>query len=131
MLLRALVALLDALGELDLLRGRQQRYPTDVLEKQLQRIGRDFAGREIERRADFVGQLLGDDLHVCSIKSAIDVLDLRVRQVELVECASQILVRDSASLFSLRQKRPRGFAFANQLIHAVALESLLHSAAPP
>ena len=130
-LLCALVALLDALGEFDLLRRSQQRHTPDVLEKQLQRIGRDFASREVERRASLVCRLRSNDLHVRRIESAIDVLDLRVGQVELVERASQILVRDSASLFSLRQKRPRSFAFANQLIHAVALESLLHSAAPP
>ena len=48
-LLRRVVASLDALGELDLLRGRQERHLADVLQKQLQRVGRDLADR---RRRD-------------------------------------------------------------------------------
>ncbi len=42
LLLRAMVAALDPLGELDLLRGGQQVDPADVLEEELERVGRDL-----------------------------------------------------------------------------------------
>src|SRR4029079_2473775 len=43
LLLRAVVAALDALRELDLLGGREQVDLADVLEEELQRVGRDLA----------------------------------------------------------------------------------------
>ena len=50
LLLRRVVAALDALGELDLLGGRQQRHLADVLEEELERVRRDLArfGLEVE-----------------------------------------------------------------------------------
>ena len=44
-LLRPVVAALDPLRELDLLRGREQVDLADVLEEELQRVGRDLARR--------------------------------------------------------------------------------------
>ena len=53
LLLRAVVAALDPLRELDLLGGGQQLDLADVLEEELQRVGRDLADGLVEPRFRF------------------------------------------------------------------------------
>ena len=73
LLLRAMVAALDPLRELDLLRGGQQVDLADVLEEELQRIGREldvdglldlFRLRCVEVRLCVLGCVQGRDLFV-------------------------------------------------------------------
>ena len=79
MLLGALIALLDALGELDLLAGGQQRHAANVLQEELQCVGRDLAGREVQRRAldlhlDLIGLL--DNADIGGVEGPVDLFDL-------------------------------------------------------
>ncbi len=96
-LLSALITPLDALRQLDFLRCRQQRYPPNILEEQLQRVRRHLTRRQIERRKTIVLVLLFHDLDVSSFERAIDVFDLYIRQIQLVECATELSLRNCAS----------------------------------
>ena len=132
MLLGPLVALLDALGELDLLRSGEQRHTTDVLQKQLERVGRHLARRQVECwTLDFLGlNHFFRDRDVGGIQRAIDVFDLLIGQVEFLEGAAQCLLRDRACLLNLGEDRASRIARLHHFVRAFALESLLHSAPP-
>ena len=131
-LLGALVALLDALGEFDLLRSGEQRHATDVLEEQLERVGRDLAGREIEHGA--LGLLglnkLFRDRDIGGLEDAVHVFGLLIGQIELLKRAAQRLLGDRAGLLYLRENRASRIARLNHIFRAFAFESLLHSAPP-
>ena len=72
-LLGFVVAALDALGELHLLRGREERYPADVLQEDLERIGRDLASiRGGGRRLRLIDHI---DLEL--IEPIVEFVDLR------------------------------------------------------
>ena len=68
LLLRAVVAALDALRELDLLRRGEQVDPADVLQEELQRVGRDLARRLGRRLLLFLG--CRETTSICSSSSA-------------------------------------------------------------
>src|SRR5436190_6504325 len=80
LLLRGVVAALDPLRELDLLRGGEQVDLADVLEEQLQRVGRDLA-RLFDGRLLLV-LLRGDDLDVQLLECVVEVVYLRRIEVE-------------------------------------------------
>src|SRR5437763_11885919 len=73
LLLRAMVAALDPLGELDLLCRGEQVDLADVLEKELQRVGRDLA-RLFERRRVFRDGI-ADHRYVRSRGHSLPILD--------------------------------------------------------
>jgi hypothetical protein len=85
LLLRAVVAALDALRELDFLRRGEQVDLADVLEKELQRVGRDLA----RLRDDlFLGHVLDgrdrNDLDLQLFERAVELVDLSCIEIELV-----------------------------------------------
>src|SRR5580765_761901 len=82
LLLRAVVTALDPLRELDLLGGREQIDFADVLQEELQRVGRDLAGRF--DRPLFLFDC-HDDLDVKLLESVVEVVDLGRLEVELIE----------------------------------------------
>ena len=99
LLLGVEVAALDALGEVDLLLRRQQAHLADVLEEQLQRVGRHVR-LEVERglrlaAAALVGRALDlerrggrrvdvlDELDLGPLEEAVQLLDVRLVHVEL------------------------------------------------
>ena len=90
-----MVAALDALRELDLLRRGQQVDLADVLQEELERVGRDLA-RFCQR--EFLFRLLGDpddvDLHF--LERPVEIVDLACIEVELVECECDLVLRDRA-----------------------------------
>ena len=106
LLLRAVVAALDPLRQLDLLRGRQQVDLADVLEEELQRVGGDLAD---------LGQLLllllglghADDVDLQLLEGAVDVVDLRRVEVELVERERDLVGAHGAGDLSGLEQVPR------------------------
>src|SRR6266511_3933718 len=82
LLLRTMVATLDPLRELDLLRGGEEVDLADVLEEELQGVSRDLA-----RLLDLLLFLLhaGHDLDLKLLERVVKVVDLGRLQVELVE----------------------------------------------
>src|SRR6266545_4730105 len=83
LLLRAVIAALDALRQLDLLRGGEEVDLADVLEKELQRVGRDLA-RLFGWRLVFLVRA-GDDLDLELFERVVEVVDLSRLEIELVE----------------------------------------------
>src|SRR5437763_6800846 len=86
-LLGAVVAALDPLGELDFLCGGQQVDLADVLEEQLQRVGRDLAHLGLRLGGRFLRLRAGLehlDLHL--LQGVVEVVDLRRLELQLVEC---------------------------------------------
>ena len=81
-LLRRVLAALDALRELDLLRRGEQRHLADVLEEELERVGRDLrldlaSGSSAPRRVD------DGDLRL--VERGVEVVELRRLELQLVE----------------------------------------------
>jgi hypothetical protein len=105
-LLRAQVAALDLLRELDLLGGREQWVPAGLAQEELQRVGRRLPGDRDRRRrlgcrlrlplavlADVV-----DDLDLARLELAEDGVDLERVEVERLEHLVQIGLQDRAAL---------------------------------
>ena len=64
-----MVAALDPLRELDLLRGGEQRHLADVLEEELQGVGRDLGvGLPLPLRRRVVGLVARDDLDLLLVE---------------------------------------------------------------
>ena len=71
------IAALNALGQLDLLRGRQQRYPADVLEEDLQRVCRELSSpRSRGRRLVSLVISLVDDVDLKLVKTLVELVGL-------------------------------------------------------
>ena len=83
LLLGAVVAALDPLRELDLLRSRQQIDLADVLEEELQRVRRDLT--DLGGRWQLLVFDDADDLDVKLLERLVEVVDLGRIQLELVE----------------------------------------------
>src|SRR5581483_12192427 len=97
LLLRAMVAALDPLRELDLLRGGEEIDLADVLQEQLQRVGRDLACLLVEARLLLLDRSThNDDLDVELVERAMELLDLGRLQLELVERESELVGADRA-----------------------------------
>ena len=80
-----MVAALDALRELDLLRRRQERHLADVLEEELERIGRDL-GLRLDLGRVRLGLLVRrDDRDLRLVERGVELVQLRGLEVELVE----------------------------------------------
>ena len=114
-LLRGHVALLDPLGELDLVRSREQRVASDLPQEELQRVGRGLDGRLERILRRLRGGRLGDRLRR---RAAIDDLDSALFQLpqepfevlrlelELLHGLHQLCVlEDSARLGGLDELR--------------------------
>ena len=96
-LLRAVVAALDALRELDLLRRGQQVDLADVLQEELERIGRDV--RRLRGRATPPRLFLGlHDLDVQLLEHAVELVDLAGVEGQLVERERDLFGRQLSRL---------------------------------
>ena len=92
-----MVAALDPLRELDLLGGGQQLDLADVLEEELERVGRDLTDGLVEPRLYLrlrLGRLRVDDLDLQLLERPVDLLDLRRLELELVERKCDLLGAD-------------------------------------
>jgi hypothetical protein len=77
------VAALDALCELHLLRRGQQRNAPDVLQEELERVGRDL-GVRLRLALDLL-LCCGDDRDLRLVERSVELVELARLQVELVE----------------------------------------------
>jgi hypothetical protein len=100
-LLRAHVAGLDPLRELDLARRREQPDLADVLEEHLERVGRHLGRRLVERT---LGGRRKGHLDVELVERAVELVHLGRLELELVESECELLTTDAArSLYGLEQ----------------------------
>ena len=109
LLLRGLVAVLDALREAHLVGGREERHPSDVLQEELQGVGRLLDGRGGPAGTlGLLGQLGGahaglgllQQLDAGLLQGLVDLLD-RVRvQAEPVEDLGELLHAQEAHLLA-------------------------------
>ena len=99
-LLRAVVAALDPLRELDLLRRREERHLADVLQEELQRVGRDLRVR-LDLGLDVV--VRRDDRDPRLLERGVELVDLRRLELELVE-RQRDLVRVEAARCGSRSR---------------------------
>jgi hypothetical protein len=106
------LAALDALRELDLLRGREQRDLADVLEEELQRVGRDLR-LGLDLGLGFVRRCR-DDRDLRLVEGGVDVVELARLELELVERERQLV----------RVELPRAVADLEQALALVAVQDL-------
>jgi len=110
--LGGLVAGLDALGEVHLLRGREQRHAADVLQEELQRVGGllDRGGPagpvgllgEVGRAARRLGRL--EELDPRLVELLVDVLREAGIDAELVQHLGDVLDREEADVLAALQE---------------------------
>jgi hypothetical protein len=84
------LAALDALRELDLLRRREERHLADVLEEELQRVGRDL-GRRLGFGLAVVDRVSVDDRDLRLFECCVEVVQLSRVEVELVESERELV----------------------------------------
>src|SRR5581483_411235 len=105
LLLGAVVAAFDPLRQLDLLRRGEQVDAADVLEEELERIGRDLL------RLDLLGGGLvlflrgPDDLDLEIVEGLVEVVDLAGVEVELVEGERDLVGGERSCLLAGLQER--------------------------
>jgi hypothetical protein len=115
------LAALDALRELHLLRGREERDLADVLEEELQRVGRDL-GRGRGGRGLRLGLVLVrvDDGDLRLVERGVELVELRRLEVELVEREGDLV----------RVEPPRLQAGLEQALRLVRGENVLDRRLP-
>ena len=86
-----MLAALDALRELDLLRGGEERHLADVLEEELQRVGRDLGFALPLSRLCLVDRVSVDDSDLRLFEGRVEVVQLSGVEVELVESERELL----------------------------------------
>ncbi len=90
-----MVSPLDALRELDLLRCRQERNAPDVLQKELERVGRDL-GVGLGLALDLF--LRVDDRDLRFVEGGVELIELARLEIELVECEGDLIRVEAAGL---------------------------------
>jgi len=91
-----MVSALDPLRELDLLRGSEERDPADVLQEELERVGRDLrALLDLRLRLGLLLVAVDDgDLRV--VEGGVELVELCGLELELVERERDLLGIESA-----------------------------------
>ena len=85
-----MLAALDALREFDLLRRREERHLADVLEEELQCVGRDL-GRRLGFGLAVVDRVGVDDRDLRLFESCVEVVQLSRVEIELVESERELV----------------------------------------
>jgi hypothetical protein len=120
LLLRVEVAALDALGEVDLLLRGEQADLADVLQEQLKGVGGHVRAEDVRRLGLALAPLVGralhrvggglgrvdllDELDLRDLEEAVQVLDVRLVEIELAHGGLDLVVREDADLLALRQQ---------------------------
>jgi hypothetical protein len=105
------VAALDSLRELDLLRRGQQVDFADVLQEELERIGRDLRAFDVERV--LLGLLDLNDLDVQLLEQTVELVDLPRVEGQLVERERDLLCGQLPRLAPDLKELPRLLDFEN------------------
>ncbi len=92
-----MVAPLDTLRELDLLRGGQERDAPDVLQEELKRVSRDLGVRLRLALGLFLGV---DDRNLRLVERGVELVELTRLEVELVEREGDLVGLQAAGLES-------------------------------
>jgi len=100
-----MVAALDPLRELDLLRSGQQVDLADVAQEELQRVGRDLA--RLGDRVLLVRRARVDDLDVDVAQRLVEIVDLSRVEVELAEADRDLLGRQRPRFLRRLEQRAR------------------------
>ena len=104
-LLGGVVAELDPLRELDLLRRGEERHLADVLEEELQRVGRDLGlGRPLLLDLR-LALLVADDVDLSLLERGVELVELRRVEVELVERERDLLGVELAGALARLEQR--------------------------
>jgi len=90
------VAPLDALGELHLLGGGQERDAADVLEEELERVGRDLGVGRLGLAFDRL--LSVDDGDLSLVERGVELVELAWLEIELVEREGDLVGVELAGL---------------------------------
>ena len=90
-----MVATLDALGELHLLCGRQERDAPDVLEEELERVRRDL-GVGLGLALDLLLDM--DDRDLSLVERGVELVELAGLEIELVEREGDLVCIEPAGL---------------------------------
>ena len=98
-----MVAALDALRELDLLGRREERHLADVLEEELEGVGRDFARLRLKIEA-FLRVGLVHDLDVQLLERRIELVQLQGFEV-VAQRNRDLLMREKACFLALAHER--------------------------
>jgi hypothetical protein len=112
------VACLDPLRELDLLRRREERDLADVLEEELERVRRDLRLRRLPRalalrlRLRLVGN---DDLYLLLVERVVERIDLGGVEVELVQRERQLVRIETTLCPAGLEERPPFVALENDV----------------
>jgi hypothetical protein len=98
------IAQLDPLRELDLLRRGEERHLADVLEEELERVGGDLRlGRPLLLRLG-LALLAADDVDLGLFERRVELVQLRRIEVELVEREGDLLgVEPAGTLTGLEE----------------------------
>ena len=94
-----MLAALDPFRELDLLRGCEKRNLADVLEEELQRVGRDL-GRRLGFGLAVVDRVGVDDRDLRLFQCGVEVVQLSCVEVELVESERELVGVELAGAIS-------------------------------
>jgi hypothetical protein len=97
------LAALDALRELDLLRRREERHLADVLEEELQRVGRDL-GRRLDFGLAVVDRVRVDDRDLRLFECCVEVVQLSRVEIELIESERELVGIELAGAIAALQQ---------------------------
>jgi hypothetical protein len=104
-----MVSPLDPLRELHLLRRGEKRDPSDVLQEELERVGRDL-GTLLDLGLGLLLGLLGvDDGDLGIVEGGVELVDLARLELELVEGERNLLSVEPAGPISAFEKALRLF----------------------
>ena len=118
-----MVAALDPLRELDLLRRREERHLADVLQEELQRVGGDLRLGRLPRALCFLLRLRRiDDLDLLLVERVVERVDLGGVEVELVE-GERDLVRGETPLRAPLSRSARPSSDESTTSDAAAIRS--------
>ena len=105
-LLGGVVAELDPLRELDLLRRGEERHLADVLEEELQRVGRDLRLGGPLLLGVGLALLGADDVDLRLFERGVELVELGRIEVELVEREGDLLGVELAGALAGLEQRP-------------------------
>ena len=95
-LLRLHVAALDPLGQLDLVRGGQERMPADLAQEELQGVGGRLQRLRSRERGSGLLVAPVDDLDAPLLQLLVQLLDLDRVEIEQLECLLELGSLDQA-----------------------------------